>query len=180
MFDIGRLTHQNTPASFAPIPLTCEKRRMFEPDLTFENAVKVSRFDTDNPLSSCSAYPIVLEDKNWLTVEHYLQANLVASSILSGQIEKAESGRQANAMARPWYRFKRKGWKNMRRVLLTRALYTKVQMYDDVAKALLETGDQLIVETSQYDHYWGVGRDQRGDNMYGKVLMDVRSKLQSK
>lgn len=153
---------------------------MFQPDLTFEQAFKVSRFDSDNVLSSCSNHPLLLENKNWLTCEHYVHANLVASSVLAEQIENARSGAEAHSMAKPWYRFKRKGWKSLRRVLMTRAFYTKVQMYEGVAKALLETGDQLIIETSLYDHFWGVGRDQRGDNTYGKVLMDVRSKLVEK
>jgi predicted NAD-dependent protein-ADP-ribosyltransferase YbiA (DUF1768 family) len=28
-----------------------------------------------------------------------------------------------------------------------------------------------------YDYYWGVGRDGRGYNVFGKVLMAVRDKL---
>ena len=28
-----------------------------------------------------------------------------------------------------------------------------------------------------YDYYWGVGRDGRGHNVFGKVLMAVRDKL---
>ena len=46
-----------------------------------------------------------------------------------------------------------------------------------LAEALLATGDNPIVENDQYDYYWGCGRDRRGDNTYGKVLMDVREKL---
>ena len=37
----------------------------------------------------------------------------------------------------------------------------------------------MIVESSLYDHYWGCGRDQRGHNYYGKMLMDVRDKLRA-
>jgi predicted NAD-dependent protein-ADP-ribosyltransferase YbiA (DUF1768 family) len=34
------------------------------------------------------------------------------------------------------------------------------------------------VETTLYDYFWGLGRDQRGHNTYGAVLTDVREKLQ--
>ncbi|WP_096085517.1 NADAR family protein [Agaribacterium haliotis] len=150
---------------------------MFEPDLTKENAIKFSRFDEDNALSTCSRHPIVLEDKNWLTAEHYYSASIVMSSYLRANIEKAESGLKAAKMADPWYRFKIKNFKKLRAVLMTRALYTKVQMYDEVKDALMATGDQLIIETSLYDYYWGIGRDARGVNQLGLIWMDIRKKL---
>jgi len=44
-------------------------------------------------------------------------------------------------------------------------------------QALLDTQEEQLVENSQYDYFWGCGRDRRGDNHYGKVLMGIRSKL---
>jgi ribA/ribD-fused uncharacterized protein len=62
-------------------------------------------------------------------------------------------------------------------VVMTRATYTKCRTHTEIAQRLLETGDRTLVETSQYDYFWGLGRDQRGSNVYGAVLMDVRKKL---
>jgi ribA/ribD-fused uncharacterized protein len=53
----------------------------------------------------------------------------------------------------------------------------KCRSHAEVASALLKTGDKTIVENSQYDYYWGCGRDGRGENRYGKILMDIRTKL---
>jgi predicted NAD-dependent protein-ADP-ribosyltransferase YbiA (DUF1768 family) len=61
---------------------------------------------------------------------------------------------------------------------MTRATYTKCRTHAEVAKRLLDTGDRNIVETTLYDYFWGLGRDQRGHNTYGAVLTDVREKLQ--
>jgi ribA/ribD-fused uncharacterized protein len=61
--------------------------------------------------------------------------------------------------------------------MMTRAVYTKCRTHQDVADLLLATGDKQIVETSTYDYYWGCGRDGRGHNTFGKVLMSVRDKL---
>ena len=61
--------------------------------------------------------------------------------------------------------------------MMTRAVYIKCRTHEEVAAALLATGDQQIVESSQYDYYWGCGRDGRGHNAFGKVLMAVRDKL---
>jgi len=150
---------------------------LFEPDLTKENAYRFSRFDVDHPLSTCSAHPIVLEDKSWLTCEHYFQAKTVRSASLAEQIEKAATGLQAYELAKPWYCWKVQDFKSLRAVLMTRALYTKVQMYDEVKQALLDSTDELMIETSLYDYYWGVGRDQRGENQLGKIWMSIRKKI---
>ncbi|WP_370981053.1 NADAR family protein [Agaribacterium sp. ZY112] len=150
---------------------------MFQPDLSKEEAFKFSRFDPESPLSSCSAHPIVLEDKNWLTCEHYFSSKILRSASLAHKVENTHSALAAAELAAPWYRFKIRDYKKLRAVLMTRALYTKVQMYDEVKEALLATGDELLLETSLYDYYWGVGRDGRGLNTMGKVWMDIRSKL---
>ncbi len=150
---------------------------MFSHDIEKENAYTFSRFDLKHPLSTCSVHPIELEDFRWMTAEHYYQAQIVASQSLVERIKKADSGEIAYQLAKPWYRAKKPGWKDMRRVFMTRALYIKVQMYPEVKEALMDTEQELILETSLYDHYWGLGRDQRGENMLGKVWMDIRKKL---
>ena len=150
---------------------------MFKPDLRLETAIKFSHFDTSHLLSPASPHPIVLEDENWQTAEHYVQAQLAGSAGAVERIRKMTSARQAFDFNKPWYRRKKTGWKNQRRLFMTRALYTKVQMYEEVRDYLLSTGDDYIAETSQYDHYWGIGRDQRGENMLGKVWLDIRARL---
>ncbi len=59
---------------------------------------------------------------------------------------------------------------------MTRAIYSKCKQHSHIAEALLATGDKRMVENSQYDYYWGCGRDRRGQNKYGEVLMNVRDK----
>ncbi len=94
------------------------------------------------------------------------------------QILTAQTGQKAYELGTRRFKRKVKGWKDKRRVWMTRALYRITAEYPLVKQALLETGDTLLVETSLYNHYWGVGRDQRGENMLGKVWMDIRKKFQ--
>jgi len=94
----------------------------------------------------------------------------------ASKILAASSGRQAHKLGNAWLKKKVDGWKEKRRVWMTRALYRKVMEYDEVKQALLDTEEKWIIETSLYDHFWGVGRDQRGENMLGKVWMDIRSR----
>ncbi len=57
------------------------------------------------------------------------------------------------------------------------AIHIRARSHPSLGEALIDTGDRLLVENSQYDYFWGCGRDRRGNNAYGKVLMKVRSKL---
>ena len=151
---------------------------MFQSDTNLENAYQFSRFDLDNPLASCSEHPILLEEHNWTTCEHYVQAKTMRSQSNLEAIDKLATAEMAINYAKPWYRLKIKDYKKIAPVLMTRALCTKVQMYQEVKDALLATGDKMIIESSQYDYFWGIGRDLRGHNHLGNAWMKIRDKIQ--
>ena len=150
---------------------------MFQPNLTYEEALRFSRFDIHSVFSTVSNHPIELEDTRWPTAEHYFQARTLRSSAAIERVTVAATGMDAYKIGSPWYRRKIDGFKTIRRTLMTRALYIKVQMYEEVRQALLDSGDQVIAESSLYDHYWGIARDGRGENMLGHIWMDIRAKL---
>ena len=60
---------------------------------------------------------------------------------------------------------------------MTRATYIKFKTHDELSEILLNTAPKKIIENNQYDYYWGCGRDRRGFNYYGKILMAVRDKI---
>ena len=47
----------------------------------------------------------------------------------------------------------------------------------ELKQRLLATGDALIQENSPYDSYYGIGKDGNGQNILGKLLMELRDKL---
>lgn len=143
-----------------------------------DNALFISRFDVFDPLSTWSKFTIDLDDMTWPSVEHYFQGMKFADEHLRQQISRAVNPGSAQSLAR-WRFWKvRRDWKKVRQLVMTRGIYVKCRTYPEVGAALLATGNRLIVETSQYDYYWGCGRDGRGHNTYGKVLMNVRQRLQ--
>ena len=150
---------------------------MFEHDLTKENAIRFSRFDEAHLLSTASNHPFELEDYRWPTAEHYYQAHKFENLPYVDVILATPSAYEAHTMGNKWFKRKIKDWKTKRRVWMTRALYRKAMEHEEVKVALMETGNNLIIETSLYDHYWGLGRDQRGENMLGHVWMDIRDKI---
>jgi len=53
----------------------------------------------------------------------------------------------------------------------------KFIQHHDLRAQLLATGDEELIEDSPIDSYWGCGKDGKGKNMLGKILMRVREEL---
>ena len=76
---------------------------MFTANLAMEKAFQFSRFDLSNPLSTCSAHPILLDDENWLTCEHYVQAKTLRSAQHAQKVASLPTGEKAYALEVPGY-----------------------------------------------------------------------------
>ncbi len=152
---------------------------MFESSTRYDNALLFSRFDVEHPLAPAAAHPFVLEDAQWQTAEHYYQSNKFTDSVYRQQIAAAATARQAHKLGNAWFRRKRSDFAQVRATLMTRALYSVVQQHEAVRDYLLASGEQLIAETSTFDPYWGISRDQRGENRLGKIWMNIRTRLRA-
>ena len=141
------------------------------------DAVLVSRVDSASPLASYSRHGFHLDDADWPSVEHYYQASKFDAPTVRDEIRAAAHPRLAATLARKRRRRMRSGWDEVKEVFMTRGTYIKCRTHPEVADALLATGERPIIETSQYDYYWGCGRDTRGRHVYGRVLTSVRSRL---
>jgi len=146
------------------------------PDLDADN-LYLSRSDVNEELGTFSRHGFFLEDREWPSVEHYYQAMKFENESDREKIRQARHPREARRMGRSRSRKLRPGWRDLRKVYMTRAVYTKCRTYPAIAAKLLATGDRNLLENSQYDYYWGCGRDRRGHNVYGRILMNVRAKL---
>jgi ribA/ribD-fused uncharacterized protein len=140
-------------------------------------SVHVARSDVQDPLASWSEHGFELDGAHWPSVEHYFQAMQFEDPGLRDTIRAAAHPREAEKIGKKNRRRARRDWKIVRTTLMTRGVYVKCRTHPEAAQALLATGDRPILETSQYDYFWGCGRDLRGENAYGKVLMAVRAKL---
>lgn len=152
---------------------------MFEPNVDYENALRFSRLNSEDALSTCSAHPFVLEDYTWATAEHYYQASKFVGTAFGLEIAAAPTPQEAHRLGNKWFKRKRADFQKVRVLLMTRALYSKTRQNPEIQAYLLSTGEQLLAETSQFDHFWGIARDQRGHNHLGKIWMNIRRKLRS-
>jgi len=142
-----------------------------------EDAVFLGRDDPHHLLASYSRHGFELDGQAWPSVEHYFQAMKFTDPLLRDRIHRVPHPQAAARLAR-WRFWKvRRDWKKIQVVVMTRGTWIKCHAHPEVAEALLDTGERLIVESSLYDYYWGCGRDHRGRNLYGRMLMDIRGRL---
>jgi len=149
---------------------------MLFPD-TDSDALYFSMFDPAYVWSRDREYSFELEGQQWKSAEHYYQSMKFQSAAYSEKVRAAETIELARKLGQARFKRKRSDWSKVRSTVMTRAIYTISRTYSNVAEELLATKETKLVENSQYDYFWGCGRDRRGDNHYGKVLMNVRAKL---
>jgi ribA/ribD-fused uncharacterized protein len=146
-----------------------------DPDAT---TIYLSRNDSSEPLSSYSQHGFELEDLYWPTLEHYYQAMKFEEPDYRQEIRLCETPAMANELGHARRPKRREDWKKNLVLMMIRGMYIKCRTFDDIADQLLSTGNNSLMENSQYDYFWGCGRDRLGHNNYGKVLMNVRARLQ--
>ncbi len=137
------------------------------------------RSDEYRALSNFCSSPFVLAGVTWPTVEHYFQSAKGATEKDREYVRKATSPRYARERGRtikltPC-------WDEQKDRVMLFALRAKFKQNPNLAEVLLGTGDAKLVEQAPWDvnSYWGIGRDGRGKNRLGKLLMKVRAELQN-
>ncbi len=144
-----------------------------------QKRLTLSRIDPTHPLASYSKHAFELDGYEWPSVEHYYQAMKFGDAEYREQIRQTPHPADATKLGKSKKHDRRKDWNKVRVTYMTRGTYIKCRTHPEVAQALLDTGDIEITEVSQYDYFWGSGRDMRGDNAFGKMLMEIRNKLRS-
>jgi ribA/ribD-fused uncharacterized protein len=146
-------------------------------DIDQSRKITLSRLDPTHPLASYSRHGIELDGAQWPSVEHYYQAMKFEDEAYREEIRNAAHPADAAKLGKSKKHGRRKDWDKVKETYMTRGNYIKCRTHPEVAQALLATGELQILETNQYDYFWGCGRDTRGHNTYGKVLMKVREQL---
>ncbi|MNY85795.1 Swarming motility protein YbiA [compost metagenome] len=131
-------------------------------------------------LSNFGYSPFVLWDKQWPTVEHAFQAakfyeNPEHQSIIQAAKTPADAKRLGLSRKYPIYA----DWDQRRIEVMRECLFAKFTQNAQLKELLLSTGDEELVEDSPSDSFWGRGPGWKGRNMLGKLLVELRTKLQS-
>ena len=156
----------------------------------------------DSFLSTFYHYPIKINGQHWETIEHYYQAskfynthyaNIIKSSdsankayMLGTQQQYANSSKFVKVNSRhilpinqvieknkhiPIY----KNWESQRLFIMTNANMHKFKDNDTFKKGLINTGETTLIYKTNNDDFWGVNNSDKGCNMLGHILMDIRA-----
>ena len=145
-------------------------------------------------LSHFHPSPILLDGETWPTAEHFYQAQKSDHPDYRAAIRAAVSPGRAKRLSAPpdaprrvshnsWFRKNgvtpRADWHEVKLDIMRRADWAKYSQNPELARMLLATGSAELIEDSPFDLFWGTGRDGRGQNWAGRVLMEVRERLRS-
>lgn len=143
-------------------------------------------------LSNFHSAPIRLDGEEWATSEHYYQAQKSADPEYRRRVREAATPGKAKRLgtdpALPrrfshssWFRKNgrafRQDWNDSKVEVMRRVVRAKFVQNAELGERLLATGEAELVEDSGTDSFWGTGRDGKGTNWLGRVLMGVRAEL---
>ncbi|NES23201.1 MAG: NADAR family protein [Symploca sp. SIO3E6] len=140
-------------------------------------------YKVDEPygcFSNFSPHPIQVEGLYWPTVEHYYQAQKFVGTKdekLISVIRDVQTPMEAAAIGRDSTHTLCPDWEQRKLQVMWRGLLKKFLTHTDIQKILLSTGEELIVEDSDRDYFWGCGQDKTGENQLGKMLMKLRQEI---
>ena len=140
-------------------------------------------YKVDEPygcFSNFSPHPIQLEGIHWPTVEHYYQAQKFVGTKdekLISVIRNAQTPTEAAAIGRDPSHTLCLDWEQKKLQVMWQGVLKKFLTHTDIQTILLNTGEELLVENSDRDYFWGCGQDKTGENQLGKMLMKVRQEI---
>lgn len=132
--------------------------------------------------SNFSAHSIEINSIYWSTVEHFYQAQKFVGSVdavIIPAIRAAKTPEEAAALGRCTSRRLRSDWDLVKIQVMREAVLQKFLNHPDIQEILLSTGNEILVENSPTDYFWGCGADKTGQNHLGKVLMNVREHIRN-
>ena len=116
----------------------------------------------------------MLDGKEWPTVEHYFQAQKFSSS---PEYQEKIRGASEPSRAKTFGSSKefpiRNDWDTYRDEVMRKALKAKFEQNPNLKQLLASTVNRPLMEDTT-DAYWGQGRNKKGKNRLGVMLMELR------
>jgi N-glycosidase YbiA len=136
-------------------------------------------------LSNFSAFSIKWAGLRFDTSEHLYHWLKFATSpdgrsarpTVADYILNAPSAHEAFKIAERNKNHRRADWDDVKVGFMRDILRAKVEQHEYVRRKLLATGDRELVENSWRDDFWGWGPNRDGQNMLGKLWMEVRAAI---
>ena len=115
----------------------------------------------------------------WATSEHAYQAAKFfgTDKEIVERIKMAKSAHDAQKITSENRDKRLKNWDEIKVGVMKEILRNKIKQHSYVLKKLLQSGNREIVEDSWRDNQWGWGEDKKGQNLLGKIWMELRQEF---
>jgi ribA/ribD-fused uncharacterized protein len=128
--------------------------------------------------SNFSAFRVQWLGIDFDTAEHaYHFMKLDSRPDIQQLIITARSAHDAFKLAEAARNDVRKDWKDHRVRWMKNLLRAKLAQHEYVRRKLIASGTRELVEDSWRDDFWGWGPNRDGQNMLGKLWMELRNEL---
>lgn len=134
------------------------------------------------PLSNFSSFAVQFKGWHFPTVEHayhWSRFDCVGGAYLQASVRMAKSAHAAFTIAQVNKGMQRPFWNDEKCDVMRSILTLKLEQHEYVRTKLRQTGTRTIVENSWRDSFWGWGPNRDGQNMLGKIWMELREKHRS-
>lgn len=135
--------------------------------------------------------PFVIGDVIFKTAEHYMmasKANLFKDYEMETKILNSNTPYEAKKLGRKVKNFNQNEWSEKCFSIVVGGNLAKFSQHDELRSFLINTGDDVLVESSPVDKIWGIGlhrddsdsldpRKWKGYNLLGFALMEVRQTI---
>lgn len=129
-------------------------------------------------LSNFSAFRLKWRGVDFDTSEAaYQWSKFPHDAYIQNYIRNARSAHSAYRIAVDHKSQRLPDWDVIKVDVMREILGAKVEQHEYVCRKLIETGDRELIEDSWRDDYWGWGPNKDGQNMLGKLWMQVRAEL---
>jgi ribA/ribD-fused uncharacterized protein len=128
-------------------------------------------------LSNFFLSPMIVQEKEYPTVEHWFQSQKFTNNELQEKIRTSPTPAQAKKLGRLRDPSFRSNWDEIKEDLLFEGLKAKFEQNSVLQNYLLKTESEELIEQSPWDSYWGSGKTGKGKNRMGVLLMKLRSEL---
>jgi ribA/ribD-fused uncharacterized protein len=165
------------PVQAPPQPLTDEQ---IDGLRGLDTASRVRFYEHDfYVLSNFSAFRITFEGQTFDTSEAAYHYQRFTKAHDRRAVQYAYSAHDAFRYAQDNKHRQRPDWDDVKVGVMRRILVAKAWQHEYVRRKLLATGDRELVEDSWRDGFWGWGPNRNGQNVLGKLWMEVRAELRA-
>lgn len=162
--------------------------------MTDQATVEHHKMDTDTHvffyeqdfyvLSNFSAFQVSWAGIDFPTSEHAYhwekfanETELSEGNEIAWRITEAKSAHEAFKLAERNKAHRRSDWDDVKVGIMRDILRAKADQHEYVRRKLIDTGDRVLVEDSWRDDVWGWGPNKDGQNLLGKLWMEIRAEL---